>query len=296
MLKFFDVENKFRAGSLMLKRTGSVLLMTIFVLLSLMMMKTNPILMPETSSVMVYPLMMTTNPMIMKTISDEDKFPDAEDEFYAAVSYDDEDQTCGDDDQLLDAADRFSDVMEDTSSALEKAPYTEGESTRNNTVCMMTYTEKPSYEMGMTSHGMIKRKFVRHLDPILRRTAKPRFIVEESAKTPHTVKTESADEAPAVQGDDVPVGRHAVQDPGHQDGGEGHDQLGFATQGQGGHASRGADVVSDQGNLSGGAGQVPVDEGTGVAKDVNGGGAVPVPDDEGGDVPKDVDGEGDVHV
>ena len=87
-----------------------------------------------------------------------------------------------------------------------------------------------------------------------------------------------------------------MQDPGHQDGGEGHDQLGFATQGQGGHASRGADVVSDQGNLSGGAGQVPVDEGTGVAKDVNGGGAVPVQDDEGGDVPKDVDGEGDVHV
>ena len=70
---------------------------------------------------MVYPLMMTTNPMIMKTISDEDKFPDAENEFYAAVSYDDEDQTCGDDDQFLDAADRFSDVMEDTSSALEKA-------------------------------------------------------------------------------------------------------------------------------------------------------------------------------
>ena len=41
---------------------------------------------------------------------------------------------------------------------------------------------------------------------------------------------------------------------------------------------------------------MPVDEGTGVAKDVNGGGAVPVQDDEGGDVPKDVDGEGDVHV
>ena len=147
---------------------------------------------------MVYPLMKTTNPMIMKTSSDEDLFPDAEDEFYTDVSYNDEDQTCGDDDQLLDAADRFSDVMEDTSSALEKAPYTEGESTRNNTVCMMTYTEKPSYEMGMTSHGMRKRKFVRHLDPILRRTVKPRFIVEESAKTPHTVKTESADEAPAV--------------------------------------------------------------------------------------------------
>ena len=45
VLKFFDAENKFRAGSLMLKRTSSVLLMTSSVLLCLMMMKTNPILM-----------------------------------------------------------------------------------------------------------------------------------------------------------------------------------------------------------------------------------------------------------
>ena len=76
MLKFFDVENKFRAGSLMLKRTSSVLLMTSFVLLCLMMMKTN-----------------------QNIDAEEDSFLDAGNKFCDGVSTDDDDQFNDNEDQ-----------------------------------------------------------------------------------------------------------------------------------------------------------------------------------------------------
>ena len=74
MLKFFYAKNKFRAGSLMLKRTSSELLMTSFVLLC--MMKTN-----------------------QNIDAEEDSFLDAGNKFCDGVSTDEDDQSNDNEDQ-----------------------------------------------------------------------------------------------------------------------------------------------------------------------------------------------------
>ena len=84
---------------------------------------------------------------------------------------------------------------------------------------------------------------------------------------------EEADEAPAARRDDVPVGRHAVLDPGHQDSRVGHDQHEIATQSQEGHGGRGDDAILDLGEGDFRV-QVQADAGGGMAKAVDGEGDV----------------------
>ena len=270
-------------GSFMMKNTSSVLLKTSVVLLWMMMMRTNPLLMPKTRSVLVCPMVTVTNPVMMKASGDDDDQPhDVEDKFAADVPYDD----------MMEM--NMRDAM--TQHRLKMIIGLE----------MRTLLYKPLQLLEMKESfysGEEKGELlVKVQDNFVYREEDTMGDVRETYMMAVTCPTgghhnilryagmieERADKAPAVHGDDVPEGQHAVLDLGHQDGRVGRDKHEVATHGREGHGEdvvpdrggRGNDAVPDQDGEGAAHVQVPVDEG---------GGAVPVPVDERDDMAKEVD-------